>query len=349
MEKKIADGLEQVDWNRIFVNLGKLISTAIGSSIDLLAGISESSKNADEGKGKIEKLIPDTLWEWIQIGSATIGLDIEYAVNGVGTVPWWATEKNPQAKLGITFDEDGWNSSAPQWLRDVLTAGFTTYGLESIRQWTENLATNAIAGWTDAMESWINDFEMIETWYSEKVAPWFSKEKWIELAAQIGLGLADGFSQAINPIKDIINLWITLFNGFINGVIGGINAIISSLNSLKITVPDWVTVATGFSGFGFDIPKLSSFTIPKLAQGGVIPPNKEFMAILGDQTSGVNIETPLQTMIDAFNTALNNRGGGNGNGTINLSIDGQTFARITLDSYFSEMNRQGYNVAVLGG
>ena len=72
------------------------------------------------------------------------------------------------------------------------------------------------------------------------------------------------------------------------------------------------------------------------------------MAVLGDQTSGVNIETPLQTMVDAFNTALNNRGGGNGNGTINLNIDGQTFARITLDSYFSEMKRQGYDVAVLG-
>ena len=34
------------------------------------------------------------------------------------------------------------------------------------------------------------------------------------------------------------------------------------------------------------------------------------MAILGDQKRGVNIETPLQTMIDAFNTALDNRNTG---------------------------------------
>ena len=40
------------------------------------------------------------------------------------------------------------------------------------------------------------------------------------------------------------------------------------------------------------------------------PPNSEFMAILGDQKRGVNIETPLQTMIDAFNTALDNRNTG---------------------------------------
>ena len=32
--------------------------------------------------------------------------------------------------------------------------------------------------------------------------------------------------------------------------------------------------------------------VPALAQGAVIPPNREFMAVLGDQTSGNNIEAP---------------------------------------------------------
>ena len=53
-------------------------------------------------------------------------------------------------------------------------------------------------------------------------------------------------------------------------------------------------------------------------------------------------------MIDAFNTSLDRRGGGSGNQTINLNIDGQTFARITMDSLLSEMRRQGYDVSVLG-
>lgn len=35
------------------------------------------------------------------------------------------------------------------------------------------------------------------------------------------------------------------------------------------------------------------------------------MAMLGDQKNGTNIETPLSTMIEAFNAALNARGGGN--------------------------------------
>lgn len=50
--------------------------------------------------------------------------------------------------------------------------------------------------------------------------------------------------------------------------------------------------------------------IPKLAKGAVIPANREFLAVLGDQTRGTNIETPLETMIQAFEAALSNGGYG---------------------------------------
>ena len=46
------------------------------------------------------------------------------------------------------------------------------------------------------------------------------------------------------------------------------------------------------TGFGFSIPNLSHVTIPKLASGAVIPPNGEFLAMLGDQKSGRNLEAP---------------------------------------------------------
>ena len=52
------------------------------------------------------------------------------------------------------------------------------------------------------------------------------------------------------------------------------------------------------------IPVTSGADIPHLAKGAVIPPNNRFLAMLGDQTSGTNIETPLSTMIQAFKSAL---------------------------------------------
>lgn len=89
--------------------------------------------------------------------------------------------------------------------------------------------------------------------------------------------------------------------------------------------------------------------IPALASGAVISPNSEFLALLGDQKSGVNIETPLSTMIDAFNAALDARGGtGNSSQPIELYIDGAKFARITGPYNSGETRRRGVSL-VTGG
>ena len=55
----------------------------------------------------------------------------------------------------------------------------------------------------------------------------------------------------------------------------------------------------------------SSVYIPRLATGAVIPPNREFMALLGDQKSGTNIEAPLDTIVEAFRTVMGDGGGQN--------------------------------------
>ena len=68
--------------------------------------------------------------------------------------------------------------------------------------------------------------------------------------------------------------------------------------------------------------------IPQLAHGAVIPPNKEFLAVLGDQKSGTNIETPLATMVDAFKQAMAESGGGAT--TVVIQLDGKEIARSTV-------------------
>jgi hypothetical protein len=90
-------------------------------------------------------------------------------------------------------------------------------------------------------------------------------------------------------------------------------------------------------------------SVPHLANGAVISPNSEFLALLGDQKSGVNVETPLSTMIDAFNAALDARGGtGNSSQPIELYIDGAKFARITGPYNSGETRRRGVSL-VTGG
>ena len=68
--------------------------------------------------------------------------------------------------------------------------------------------------------------------------------------------------------------------------------------------------------------------IPALASGAVIPPNRKFLAVLGDQKSGTNVETPLATMVDAFKQAMAESGGGAT--TVVIQLDGKEIARSTV-------------------
>ena len=65
-----------------------------------------------------------------------------------------------------------------------------------------------------------------------------------------------------------------------------------------------------------------------LASGAVIPPNRKFLAVLGDQKSGTNIETPLATMVEAFKQAMAESGGGTT--TVVIQLDGKEIARSTV-------------------
>ena len=47
------------------------------------------------------------------------------------------------------------------------------------------------------------------------------------------------------------------------------------------------------------MPALRSVEIPALAKGAVIPANRKFLAVLGDQTNGTNIEAPLSAIQQA--------------------------------------------------
>lgn len=88
-----------------------------------------------------------------------------------------------------------------------------------------------------------------------------------------------------------INTVISFLNALLNGVERAQNWIAEAL-SFNISLPGPIAELTGWSGFYLSIPKWSLPNIPYLASGAVIPPNKEFMAVLGDQKQGNNIEAP---------------------------------------------------------
>ena len=98
-----------------------------------------------------------------------------------------------------------------------------------------------------------------------------------------------------NAIKTAVNGIIGFINRMISAVVTGINAVINALNRLSFDLPD----IFGGGHVGFNISTLTAPQIPYLAQGAVIPANREFLAVLGDQSHGTNVEAPLDTIKQA--------------------------------------------------
>lgn len=90
--------------------------------------------------------------------------------------------------------------------------------------------------------------------------------------------------------------------------------------------------------------------IPHLASGSVIRGGDPFIALLGDQPRGqTNVEAPLSTIKQAMREELSGMNYNSGmSPTVVLNINGQEFARLTLDDILNEASRQGYDISVLG-
>ena len=120
--------------------------------------------------------------------------------------------------------------------------------------------------------------------------------------AGIGIGLAliaAGIAGSVTAWKLNDNPITRFVKGIANTIISFVNMIIEAINSL---------FHIKFSGLAIGgvqlIPKIDTKLlnippIPLLAQGAVLPPNRPFMAMVGDQRHGTNVEAPLSTIQEA--------------------------------------------------
>ena len=134
-------------------------------------------------------------------------------------------------------------------------------------------------------------YPFLQEWFA-KIKPWFTKEKWSEAMK----GIKSAFE---NIWKGAVNIAIKLLNKFIDYINEKMHFEWEPFEVLG------QEVIPGGSVQLFTIPK-----IPMLATGAVIPPNAPFMAMLGDQKHGTNIEAPLDTIKQAVREVVGNNGGG---------------------------------------
>lgn len=165
----------------------------------------------------------------------------------------------------------------------------------------------------------------------------------------VNAGIARLWEGLAETIRGCVNGILGFINGMIAGIVSGLNTVIEALNGLSFTIPDWVPQFGG-KDFGFTLSPLEAPQIPYLAQGAVIPPNREFLAVLGDQSSGTNVEAPLDTIKQAVAETLAGMGAGEREIVIRFAASGglEQLVRL-LKPYIDKENTRAGARLITGG
>lgn len=199
------------------------------------------------------------------------------------------------------------------------------------------IKTKVVGVWDSVKNKTSRTWENVATFVSNKVEA-------IKNAITNKFNAArDAVRSAFEGIVDFIKAPINQAISIVNNAVGMINNAIGGIESAFSFGP-W-TVPTPFGsktiGFHATFPRIG--TIPYLASGAVIPPRSEFLAVLGDQKKGNNLEAP-ESLLRQIVREESGKGQGDGN-TYNVTVNAS--GRKLLDIIISEAemrrNRNGKN------
>ena len=321
------------------LNILSLIIEAIGNLADVASGIIDFLVGVFTGDWELAwtgvqeifsgvwDLITGILssaWEFITT-AVTNGLDIVKTVistgwNGIKTLTSsvWKTIQNVLSTV--------WNT-----LKKLASSAFEKIGdvISGIWETIQDVAGDIWNGIQDTISGIVESI-------SDKVSSVFE-------------GMRDAvsgiFESLVGLVKSPLNTIIDFLNRLIGAAQNAWNTIADFL-SFSIDIPWPISELTGWGSFSLSVPRIDgNFSLPYLASGAVIPPNSPFMAVLGDQNRGTNIEAPLETIKQAVRDVV----GENSGGVYHVSADvsGRTLLDIVIDEAELRQRRNGSNPFML--
>jgi uncharacterized membrane protein len=247
------------------------------------------------------------------------------------------------------------NASNPIGWIALAIAAIVALGVAIYENWDK------IKGWMRKIRPWIKE------WIVDPVVKFF-KNMWdgIKKGAKAGWdyivdiwkGVSTWFKEHItDPIK---NAFSNLWDNIKNGVGAAWKAIVDKIKSWLSKIPvigKMFKDNSGGKSSSRSANLLDSYTnllnpsrklqVPALAAGAVIPPNNPYLTVVGDQKTGTNIETPLDTMVQAFRIALSEQNYGTSQAQI--VVDGVTFGELVWKYNQAQGTRIGANLVTRGG
>ena len=202
-------------------------------------------------------------------------------------------------------------------------------GISLIAAGAVGLVTVAAVNWDAILDKLKEVWRDITSWFNTSVKKYLSLDYWKGVGSDILNGLWDGLKSVWSSITGWVSdkvSWIT-----------------SKFSNTKATV-----------SAEYDLPDAQSYNlqksraivspqvmnnVPHLARGTVVPPNREFLAVLGDNTRETEVVSPVSTMKQAFIEAMREMGMGDGTFNFIVNLDGKTVAKNTV-KHINNMTRQ---------
>lgn len=219
----------------------------------------------------------------------------------------------------------------------------------SFLDWLDEKTNGKLTGIIEAIRDLFNgNFEVIKETISNVIDA--VKTVFTGLTEFISGVFSGDWDRAWEGVKKIFSgIWngvVSLFEGGVNAIINAANWLIRQLNKISFDVPSWVP-GIGGETIGIDITEIPKYKIPRLATGTVVPPNREFLAMLGDNKSETEVVSPLSTMKQAMLEALQESGRGGGETVLHVYLNGRKMA-VEVVKEINNMTREtGKPVLVL--
>lgn len=277
---KILDRIIILVKNKDWGGLGEFISDGIVGALDFLKDKLDSFDWAGIGED-VGKFLAGIDWIGIIKSALKLKINIWKAIAEVwfgafSAAPIEATVITALALLsfsGVGAVFAGVGASAAASLLGALTAGFLGFNLG---QWFYEFFTGE-----DITLSVREQFDAIKQSFTD--GSW----------------------------KGALRLWLTDIRDAIFELGNMISSWWNDLMEALFSTSEFTGYNSGrYKGFDSSNLNKSNLRVPALATGTVIPPNAPFMAMLGDQKHGTNIEAPLETIKQAVAEVVGNNGGG---------------------------------------
>lgn len=151
------------------------------------------------------------------------------------------------------------------------------------------------------------------------------------------------WSKITSTIQSAVSGILSVVRGMVSGIQSAVNGLLSSIGSVRSAAGSAIGSVMGHSlPVGLPVVAgLEDLPVPALAAGAIIPPNRKFLALLGDQGAGTNVEAPLATIRQAMAEVLAGWNGANDGQPINVYIGEELLDSVIANSERRRSLRSG--------